>query len=235
MGCLYEPVMVHILVNGHVGKGGKQFVDVIGVVVQVGSDLLVVNVRSIVFMDERKNACHLGICGFGRYDAGAQDLADNGFQQPGTVGLTVVLPVLHFPKYGMQIGQNGGCVWNVERAVQGREVRKGDLFQGSGIAFAFPLQFQGMGDMGKILRIVKIQRQKRKRRVHDQFIYNARRIQYGGILVNRIVGRVDPHRAAAASIIDQTMVQRIGFFSGIRKRVGLDAADKRIALIQSHG
>ena len=45
-------------------------------------DLLVVNVRSIVFVDEGKNTCHLGVCGFRGCGAGAQDLADNGFQEP---------------------------------------------------------------------------------------------------------------------------------------------------------
>jgi len=46
---------------------------------------------------------------------------------------------------------------------------------------------------------------------------------------------MDAHDAVAAGIVEQAVVQSVGFLGGFRKRIGLNTADKRIALIQSHG
>lgn len=44
IGSLYEAIMVQILVDRHPGVGRKQLVDIIGMIIQAGRDLLVVNV-----------------------------------------------------------------------------------------------------------------------------------------------------------------------------------------------
>ena len=100
MGCLNEPIMIHILMDRHVRIGRKKLIDIVGMIIQVRSDLLVVDIGGVVFVDEGQNACHLGVCGFGVCGAGAQDLADNGLQQSGAVGLQIVSAILHLMQYG---------------------------------------------------------------------------------------------------------------------------------------
>jgi len=158
MGCLNQPVMVYILVDGHIGIGRKQLVDVVGMVIQVGGDLLVADVGSVILMNKGKNTCNLGICSLRCNNSGAQDFAEDGLEYAGAVGLTVILMALHFPQNDVHIRQNGGSIGNVDLMIQRGEVRKGDLLQGGAVSFTFALQLQGVGDVREVLGIVKIKR-----------------------------------------------------------------------------